>query len=602
MRKSSRRKSTSNTAVTPRRHDSFYLLVGFTLLCLGTLLGLFSGLPNCHRAYAMKSFPRELDLDQLKSEGMGDNPFVLLTHVDFDHQAPTSPLEHITTAFAEGLNPVELSKHPELIQTKIAAMKQDVADTLGQAPIDSLLEESFRGIPLFSKTKGLRESGPLVSLSRHSRDVTNAKQQIDSSDEIRGYLHRDTCDATITLMNTLVSPPASDDGAADWFTAIKQSGIMHAGQAHPDSQPRYRIEPLQSPPDKLTSAFLLIASLGMIATGLVLCGTCSLSIWSWLFLPLPSLVSLLGIPLRRGRGGSKTRFAYTFVGINLLMIGGYQAYLLGGFGQPESHSLHTVLGFGLIAIGVAAVLGAIVNARAPKPERIPEVPMPKSAEASPSAILRYNSSSSEVEDESTNENSDQGNRPSKIYQDPVVLAAMDDHVGSLTMDKMERLSELGFSSRAFARFQDKPTSQSIGLMLGCNHTVLAEVSDNTVHPTVRLTSILHDGLPVITVSESVTQCDHPKMATSGVYQSAPDEPLKAMLAAHLQQAIRMSEKRDSNIVTIDCDEKDEVFLLSHRAFASVRSQHEELNLEVGPATYERFAFPPQPIPELAVTQ
>ena len=75
-----------------------------------------------------------------------------------------------------------------------------------------------------------------------------------------------------------------------------------------------------------------------------------------------------------------------------------------------------------------------------------------------------------------------------------------------------------------------------------------------------------------------------------------------MLAKHLQQAIRMSEKRSSNIVTFDCDEKDEVFLFSRRAFADVRSQYEELNLEVGPATYERFAFPAQPIPELAVVR
>ncbi|GAA5506822.1 hypothetical protein [Novipirellula caenicola] len=606
MRKSSRRKLDPNSTAAPRRFDSFYLLSGFTLLCLGMVLGLSSGLPKCHRAFAMKSFPSELNFSQLQSEGIGENAFVRLSHVDFRRPAPTSPLEQLTTSVATGLNPLELGENPELMQTKIAAMKQDASDILGQAPIGSLLEASFRGIPLFSKNEGPQESAPRVSLSRHSQQVASAKQQIESSDEICGYLCRDTSDATIALINTAIgntvaTPQADNVGRDGWFTAIKQ-----AAQTAPDSPPSYRIEPLQSPPDKLTSSLLLIASLGMVSTGLVLCGTCSLSIWSWLFLPLPSLVSLFGIPLRCGRGGSKTRFVYVFAGINLLMLGGYEVYLLGGFGQPENNSLHFPVGFVLIGIGLAAVLGAIVNARTPKPEPIQVVTMPKQPKASPSAILRYNSSASDTETdtehESTNENSDAHTGPAMVYQDPAVLAAMDDNVGSLTMQNIDQLSELGFSSPAFAKMQKTPTSPSIGLLLGCNHTVLAEVSENNAHPIIRLTSILHDGLPIITVSESVIQSEQAEMTSNGVIQSAPDTPLKGMLAKHLQQAIQMSEKRDSNIVTIDDDEKDEVFLLSRRAFARLRSAHETLNCEVGPATYERFAFPPQPIPELAVTR
>ncbi len=597
MRKSSRRKSDSNNAAAPRRHDAFYLLVGFTLLCLGTLLGLSSGLPKCHRAFAMKSFPRELDMSQLKSEGLAENAFVQLTNVDFDRPAPTSPLERLTTSVTKVMNPAELGRNPELIQTKIAAMKQDVTDTLQQAPIGSLLEDSFRGIPLFSKAEGPQGTGPLVSLSRHSMDVTNAKQQIESNNAIRGYLCRDHSESTIALLKSVIAPQATDHGTAEWFSAIKQ-----AGQSNNHSQGTYRIEPLQTPPSKLNSTLLLITSLLMFAAGLVLCGTCSLSIWTWLFLPLPSLISLLGIPLRCGRGGSKTRFAYNFAGVILLMVGGYEIYLLGGFGQSESHSLHHMLGFGVLGTGVAAVLGAIVNARSPKSEHIPVITMPKATEASPSAILRYNPDPSENEKESATADSKTANRRSKVYQDPRLFAAMDDSVGSLTMETMDLLCDLGFSSPAYARIQDTPTSPSIGLLLGCNHTVLAEVSDNNVNPSIRLTSVLHDGYPIITVSESVTKSDQPKMASTGVYQSAPHHPLKGILAKHLQQAIRMSEKRGSNIVTFDCDEKDEVFLFSRRAFAEIRSQYEELNLEVGPATYERFAFPAQPIPELAVAR
>ncbi|WP_442509787.1 hypothetical protein SH528x_001385 [Novipirellula sp. SH528] len=596
MRKSSRRKSDPHATKTPRRHDAFYLLVGFTLICLGTLLGLSAGLPKCHRAFAMKSFARTMDITQLQSEGLGDNAFVHLTNVDFDRPPQTSPLEQVTSSVAKLANPAELGSDPELIRGKIEAMKQDIAGTLQQAPIGSLLEESLRGIALFSKDTGRTQGAPVVTLARNSSIVKSAREQIDRFNEVRGYLCLDTSAAEVGMIKTLTAPDAMDRGTTQWLAAIKQ-----AGKSNENAVTTYRIEPLETPPTKAMSVAILAASLGMFSLGLVLCGSCSLSIWTWLFLPAPSMFSLLGIPLRRGRGGSKMRFAYSFVGVSLLMVGGYEIYLLGGFGQPESNSLHHSLGFLIFATGFAAVLGTIANARTPKPEAIPTVAMPKPTENSPSAILRYNADP--IEDEPTASKAELGSEKPRIktYQDPVLMAAMDDNCSSLTMQYIDRLSELGFSNPAFVRLQSSQSLPSIGLLLGCNHTVLAEVTDNTVNPTIRMTSILHDGLPIITVSETVAKSDQAKFATTGVYQSAPHQPLKAMLAKHLQQAIRMSEKRDSNIVTIDRDEKYEVCLLSRRAFADVRSQYEESNIAVGPASYERFAFPPQPIEELTVT-
>ncbi|TWU23162.1 hypothetical protein Pla52o_26970 [Novipirellula galeiformis] len=598
MANSLRRNPDQDAVPQPRRHDAFYLLVGFTLVCLGIVLGLFSGLPNCHRAFAMKSFPRELSLVQLQTEGLDDNAFIQLTDVDFDRLTPPSPLEKVTSTLSQLSSPVELGSDPDQLGNKLATIRQELFGTLESTSVGPLLAESFRGIPLFPKGESSLQTEPIVTLSRHSATLESAKQQIDNRNELRGFLSLDTRGDMIRMLETFSNVGEIDPRSNESLAASKQ-----ADRSSKDAAPTYRLEPLETPPARLQASVLLAVSVLTFATGMVLCGSSSLSFWTCLLMPIPAAISVLGMPMRCGRGGRKMRFIYNFVGVGFLILGGYEMAVLGGFGQVGGNSIHAVVGCLILAIGIAAVLGTIIHARTPKPTVIPAIAMPQPETARLPHILRYNSNSNSHEREADHEShpSPPRNPQPTAYEDPVLIAAMDDSCSSLTMEYINRVMELDFSNPAFVRDKSLSSLTSIGLLLGCNNTVLADISDDTVHPTIRLTSVLQDGLPVITSSETISQGDQPKMATTGVYQTVPALPLTSMLAKHLQQTIQMSEKRECQIVKIDRDEKYEVYLLSLRASADVQSQYDESNLTVAPATYERFHFPPQPIEELVAS-
>ncbi len=158
------------------------------------------------------------------------------------------------------------------------------------------------------------------------------------------------------------------------------------------------------------------------------------------------------------------------------------------------------------------------------------------------------------------------------------------------------LDSVGFEQADHMSCADGLEPTSVLMQLGCQDMVVADIErvDGAIRS--RLISVLHDGMTVITLSKNCPAGQEMRFGTSGQYlRSRSSDPID-MLAAHLEQAVTMAEKRDTTVVTIDPSETVDVAEFGRRVLAHIRCQYGEENIDVGPASYGRFQFPPQPIP------
>ena len=102
-------------------------------------------------------------------------------------------------------------------------------------------------------------------------------------------------------------------------------------------------------------------SLAAAAIGLVLCGSGAPTILCWIFFTVPSLISLVGYPLRYGRGTTVTRLIYAMFGMALLIVAYQQLIIHGKFGSLDADVCACAFGFAAGSLGLAAMLGAMVN-------------------------------------------------------------------------------------------------------------------------------------------------------------------------------------------------------------------------------------------------
>ncbi|TWU35085.1 cytochrome b family protein [Novipirellula artificiosorum] len=536
----------------------------------------------------MKSSPRVVDYQTLLNEGIGDNAFIHLTNVDFDRTEKTSRLERIASSF-EGIGAGATAADPAKIQKTIAEIKQQLAAQGGTSQIADLVAESLVAIKVFPKNAGLTEQ--LVSLPRNRNAVATAADQIDHYNELRGYITIDNGEQTRQAIQLLGSPDAMQRDANAWLEKLNQ-----IKQQKETARDRFLIDPMDRPPSRVSSAGLFACSLGSIVFGWLLLGSGTMSWLGWFLMPIPAILGLVGFPLRLGRGGRKTSILYLIVGFTLFVVGGYEMVFLGGFGQTDGTTIHHVIGFLLAATGTSAFAGAALHHRARQPLENILPPPPSATQPTTRPVLSYRTSADQL---AAMANDAEDCAPTH-YVDPCFMAAMDDSCSSITMDCVERLDVIGFVNPSYVRASDDYNVPAIALQFGCDHKVLAEVSDNAVEPVIRFTSVLHDGLAIVTVSETVARTRRAQFGINGVYASGNHDSIEKLLASHLELTIRMSEKRDSKIVTFDHEEKLEVCLYSRRVFADIQRQFGESNVMIARASYDRFQFPPQPVEELTL--
>ncbi|TWU41254.1 hypothetical protein Q31b_26930 [Novipirellula aureliae] len=603
----------SSYADDPRRsRGSFSVLLGFILLICGFVFVATGVVSTAHRALVMKAVPTQISYQQLARDGLGDNAFVSLQNVDFDRNESPSQMESIQAGLsklAEKANENAGSVDAQSVDLKarIEAIKQQMLDPATRAEFARLVADSFTSIRLYPQGHISNSTQLGVSLARSGKAIELASEQIDHTGEIRGYISLDKSERTRRTIERISDQVnRSDNDAFDssaWLEIAQEIGNADASET-----PIYLIDPMDVPPNR-TESFAKMAAAGLaIVLGWLLCGSGTASWFMWIFSPIPAIVGMVGFPLRRGRGGRVTRTIYLLIGIFLSAVGAYFMVRSGRFGFTGGSSLEQGLGFMIATTGLAAILATILHRRAQLPlqDFLPPPPVPSQQSNDP--ILRYQSTNGQTASGPQQEKREtlkyaKMKRADEVqyYTDPRFIAATDDACRSATIDVVERLATIGFSNPTFIRSADDYNSGTIALQFGGEHKVLAEISDNGKRPMVRFISALFDGLAVITVSKNICAASPLQVGENGAYQSINGEPIEDLLTAHLEQTIRLAERRDSQLVTFDHEEKLEICLYARRVFTDLQREFGNGKLEVPSASYERFHFPPQPVQELSAT-
>ncbi len=163
----------------------------------------------------------------------------------------------------------------------------------------------------------------------------------------------------------------------------------------------------------------------------------------------------------------------------------------------------------------------------------------------------------------------------------------------------DSLSSVGFGEPEPVAWQDGEQMQPALISLGCQEMVVADVDNSDGEVTVRLISVLHDGLTIITLSSNTPTQKPLRMGTNGLYAvAASDDPIE-MLSCHLEQTVSMAEKRNTAVVQIEPMETTDVVFFGRRVLADIRAQYGEEDTEVDSYGYGRFCFPAAEIPQLS---
>ena len=602
-------RSSRDADTPPRSRGNSSVLVGFILLVGGFVFVALGVVSETHRAFVMKTVPTTISYQQLVENGFGDNAFVSLQNVNFDRSESTSQMQSIQAGLnklAQTANQNAGSSDAKSVDPKarIEAMKQRLLEPATRAEFTKLVADSFSTIRLYPKGQYSTSTPPRVFLARSGKAIELASEQIDHTGEIRGFITLDQSDATrrvIERINDQVNRSDNDpfDSSA-WLKIAQEIGSTEASET-----PKYLIDPVEVPPSR-TESFAKMAAAGLaIVLGWLLCGSGTASWLMWIFSPLPAIVGMVGFPLRRGRGGRVIRTLYLMIGVFLSAVGVYFMVLSGRFGLSGGSSLEQSLGFMIATTGLAAIIATILHRRAQLP--IQEYLPPRSpSKPSKDPILRYQNTNGQTMGDQQQKKSEtrkhaRAELPDEMkhYIDPRFIAATDDACRSATIDVVERLATIGFSGPTFIRCADDYNSGTIALQFGGEHKVLAEIGDNGKRPMVRFISILFDGIAVITVSKNICRASQLQVGENGAYQSITGEPIEDLLTAHLEQTIRLAERRDSQLVTFDHEEKLEICLYARRVFTDLQREFGNSKLVVPSASYERFHFPIQPVQELA---
>ncbi len=328
-------------------------------------------------------------------------------------------------------------------------------------------------------------------------------------------------------------------------------------------------------------------SVAAVAVGLVICGSGGPSIYCVVFFTLPSIISMLGFPLRYGRGNTLSRMLYLVVGGGLIGYAYQLIFVTGQLGHIDGNMGHLVLGFIAGSFGIGACLGAIANGMMAKTDRAveasaPAITQPKTAVAEACNLEPLNA----------------GIVP--CYHDRQMVAARKSDQPESMQTLTDKLLDLGFSPSEAVGWKDRGLFSSALIQMGCRNMVVMDAEEIEGELYSRLVSVLQDGLTVITLSGNTPDHQRSRLGTDGHYLVSDTDDMALMLSTHLSQIIDMAEKRRTSVVSLVDDEAIAVCLLGRRVLAAIRAQYDEQSVEVGPAHYGRFSFPPQTVEELTL--
>lgn len=513
-------------------------MFGALMAIAGLIAGMTGSVHEFHRASVMQGEPVELDWETLVRDGYGDNPHIRLTNIS------------VIDPYIEMEELLEDDEFGDLMDDPL--LRDHVTEAaVGPAKV----------IPAGANEDDV-ESRVFIALGEHNLDV--AFQQIDETKSVSG----------------MVSTYGVDHMIRDFIAFCSGDEIQGP---RGDDEVCYTIVPIDGTPDLSNARTLFLLSGFALSLGLVMCGSGGPGIWCCWYAPLPSLLSLIGYPMRYGRGSWTTRITYIGIGVVLMGYGFYMLVPLGNFGSTDGNPIFHAFGFAALFTGLAGVLAVPLQITSRslstsvdvQPKRKP-VRMSWNQACSMEPVVR------EVE-----------------YEDqPLVRCGSLPLSGDLKQ-KAENLEQAGFTKAEAFQWQREAGIAAAAIQLGCQKMVVTDLEYNNESDIIESAaiSVLGTGLPIITVSAN---SGFKKNRPSGKYliqRAASSDPTE-MLGEHLEVVVSEAEQRDTIVVEFDDSEIHDLVQLARRILAEAQGTMDGQMVNVGPKRYGRFHFPPAPVPEL----
>jgi len=557
---------------TPPR--SILVIVGGMIAWAGLVGGVLISTPQYHRALTMKPDPVEMSWQKLAEEGLTDNSYVCLIGVELDENNPLNAFEDMFAQF-EQFDPNAPQEDQQAVFEKMANERFNVAE------IAETVMQPVKVVPIGVDPDDVPakivvpQNGWALQAAMHEIEETGTLTGRFTLTEGEGF---ETQLTRMLLKSSAAAAEQAMQEAGGENQAAEAKPVNHnAPQAQ--SGPRWVYEPVHAvPPLNEAQQWFWISGLAVMV-GMVICGAGGPSISCCIFFQGPSILSMFGYPLRYGRGSKTTRIVYAVIGIGLLGYGYQKMFSEGHFGQLNGDIALCAMGYVAGSLGAAALFGAGTNAVTER-LNISLDPKTKKKIEAPKISLSEACSLEPTDADLTTHYVD---APLAIQSEPPQTEAMQ----SLS----ETLKGIGFGEPESVAWMKGEQPQPTLIQLGCQEMVLADVVEVDGKLQIRMVSVLHDGLAIITLSPDFPSQKSTRFGTSGLYSVCTSEDPMEMLSSHLEQTVSMAEKRDTSVVTFESIEATDVVQYARRALTDIRAQYGEELAEVGDATYGRFRFP-----------
>ncbi len=499
-----------------------------------------------------------MDWKTLADRGPVDNAFVRLTDVELDQ---TDPLEAFEGMFGD-FDP-EANLDPEQALAEFVQAMDEV-DPM------KMVEMAVAPVKVIPKGADKETVAEAIVIPRVERFINEAQRQLEETGTLSGYVSTYQGDE---FMRAIVAYA----GGKEVLNELDELGL--------GKQKIYTIEPMAEALDRADAGSnFWLCGFGL-AIGLILCGSGGPSLATCVFFPVPSVISVLGYPMRYGRGQNVTRIVYLVIGAGLLSYGYNLLILQGGFGQIGGDPVFHSLGFISTFVGIAAMLAVPAQIIARKVDASMDVaPSPKHE-----VKMSVTDACSLVPLDAAE----------TVYQDRQLVPSPIAEFSDELRQRCEALTTVGFEPAETMHWTDDEASCPAAIQIGCQNMVVSDMEESDGRVQSRMVSMLHDGMTVVTLSPSVNVAADRRVGSNGVYlRSRSDDP-EQMLAEHLEQTISIAEKRDTSVVTFDGDETQHIYHLSRRVLADIQYQYGESTIEVESASYGRFQYPMRPVADAA---
>lgn len=502
------------------------------MVITGVIVGIAESTNRFHEALLTETEPVEMDWQTLVENGTNGNDYVRLIDVDVvEPMAPTEFEEELLEAFESG-----------------PFIRQDVVD---------MMRPPAKVVPRGANEDKVPDA--IVIPSRHDL-LDEAYAQLDETATLTGTVSLSTHDELVNDMASMVwlgGPPVVLDDDV------------------------YRFTPLSSETDLSNARSMFLFTGLLVSLGLIICGSGGPGIWTCWYAPIPSLISLIGYPMRYGRGSKTVRAAYFVVGAFIMAVGYKVMVMDGGLGTGAGSPLLMAKGYCYFFIGLGGVLAVPIQSTVRALSDSTEcVSSKKKVRMSWNQACGMEPVEMEVE-----------------YEDQMLASA-----GSLPLlgalsEKADALAANGFSKPESMQWQRESGLTAAAVQLGCQQMVVSDLESNDKTDLVEscLVSVLGTGMPMLTVSANHGSSQN-RRTINARYQRASTSDPSEMLAEHLEYVLAEAEQSDSYIVEIQRDEIQDVVQLARRALAEIQGTVNGIQVKVGSKTYGRFQYPPVPIP------